>query len=315
VSSFGQWFRASGRAVPRVTWVCGAERVLAAEVVSTTVAAIHPFEGEHWTAGSQREKDIWGSVLAVPFSEPRLVLVRDAGKLKDWEKLRTWIEQKRALRGSYLVFASYESDFPRDDDGKLDVPCTWLRDSVVGQIVRCTQMDPEEAVVWACQQMPGLLTPVQARHLLDRASGNLAEVRTVIAKAKLLGGISNQTLDMLCSELPGDFADKLIYGDRKAAMLAAEYLGPDGLGFSIGLLASRLDTLATLHQAVRDNVSRRDVITKCGVPAFLAQKYAGVAREYGENRVSRCWSVLAAVEDAYRSGAADGAAEVLVASW
>jgi hypothetical protein len=289
--------------------------VLAAEVVSATVAALHAYEGEHWTAGRHREKDIWASALAIPFTGKRLVLVRDAGKLKDWEKLRTWIDQKTELHGCYLVFASYEHDFPRDADGKLAEPCTWLRDSTLGQIVRCTPLDQEEAVIWACRQMPGLASG-QARRLLERTSGSLAEVRSVVSKARLLGGQANdQALDMLCSELPGDFTDKLICGDRKAAMLAAESLGSGGLGFSIGLLASRLDTLATLHRAVRDNVSRRDVIATLGVPAFLAQKYTGVSREYGEERVSRCWGVLAVVEDAYKSGSADGAAEVLVTSW
>ena len=316
MSSYSQWFRSAARTglPPRVTWVCGAERVLAAEVTEATVTAVHPFEAEHWTAGRQREKDIWTSALAIPFAEPRLVLVRDAGKLRDWDKLRTWIAQKHALHGCYLVFCSYDADFPRDADGKLAEPCTWLRDSVIAQIVRCAQLDPEEAVVWACRQMPGLHR-AQAAHLLERASGRLAEVRTVLAKSRLLGGVTDQTLDMLCSELPGEFADKLIGGDRKAAMLAAESLGPSGLGYSIGLLASRLDTLSVLHGAARDNVSRRDVVSKLGVPAFLAQKYSGIAREYDEGRVSRCWRALAVVEDAYRSGSAEGAAEVLVTSW
>jgi DNA polymerase III delta subunit len=316
MSSYNQWSKAFASKGPaRITWVCGTERVLAAEVVSATFLAVHSKEGEEWTAGRHREKDIWASVLAISFAEKRFVLVRDAWKLKDWEKLRIWIDQKHEFRDCYLVFASYEQDFPRDSDGKLAEPCTWLRDSTVGQIVRCTPLDPVEAAAWACRQMPGL-SAVQARHLLERASGSLAEVRTVLAKAKLFGGqVSDQALDLLCSELPGDFVDKLIRRDRKAAMLAAESLGSDGLGYSIGLLASRLNILAALHRAARDNVSRREVIVQWGVPAFLAQKYAGIAREYGEARVSRCWEALAAVEDAYKSGSADGAAEVLVTAW
>jgi DNA polymerase III delta subunit len=316
VSSYGQWLRSfSGRGPSRVTWVCGPERTLVSEVVSATCRALDPDETEAWTAGRDREKLVWASVLAIPFTERgRVVVVRDAHKLRDWEKLRSWLDEKNALRGSSLVFESGQPDFPRDSDGKLAEPCTWLRDSSSSQVVRCTSLDPDEAVAWACRQMDGL-TASQATHLLERASGNLPEVRNVLSKARMFDGqVSDQALDLLCSELPGDFADKLISGDRKGAMLAAESLGSD-LGWSLGLLASRLDTLAALHRAARDNVSRRDVVSRLGVPAFLAQKYAGVARDYGENRVSRCWGVLATVEDAYRSGACEGAAEVLVASW
>lgn len=316
MSSYGQWFKAFvSRGPARVTWVCGAERVLVDEVVASVTAALGANEAESWTAGRDREKDIWASALAVPFTETRLVQVRDAGRLKDWDKLHTWLEEKFVLRGVHLLFSAGEADFPKDKDGKLAEPCTWLRDSTVGQVVRCTSLDPDEAAVWARQQMPGL-SAIQATRLLDRASGSLREVRTVLAKARLFGDqVPDWALDMLCAELPGDFADKLIRGDRKGAMLAAETLGSEGLGWSLGVLASRLDALSALHRAARDNVSRRDVVSKMGVPAFVAQKYAGVAKDYGEQRVARCWGALAVVEDAYRSGSADGAAEVLVASW
>jgi hypothetical protein len=316
VSSYNQWSKAFAAHGPnRVTWVCGPERTLVSDVIATTAAAIAPDEADTWTAGRVRERDIWASVLAIPLTPVRLVTVREAAKLRDWEKLHIWLAEKHSLRGSHLIFDSGADDFPRDGDGKLAEPCTWLRDSTVGQVVRCTSLDPDEAAAWACRQMPGL-TVTQARHLLERAAGDLGEVRTVLSKARLLGGtVDDWALDLLCSELPGDFADKLITGDRKGAMLAAESLGDDGLGYSIGLLSSRLGTLAALHRAARDNISRRDVVGRLGVPAFLAQKYAGVAKDYGEDRVARCWGALATVEDAYRSGSSEGAAEVLVVSW
>lgn len=316
MSSYGQWSKAfASRGPARVTWVCGAERVLADEVVSSVRAAVNPDETETWTAGRDREKDIWASALAIPFVATRLVIVRDAGKIRDWGRLRTWLAEKIVMRGVHLVFEAGEPDFPKDSDGKLADPCTWLRDSTVGQVVRCTSLDPDDAAAWAGHRLPGL-TPAQARYLLDRASGSLSEVRTVLDKIRMSDCVLSQTaLELLCSEMPGDFADKLIRGDRAGAMLAAETLGESGLGWSLGVLASRLDTLSALHRAARDNVSRRDVVAKMGVPAFLAQQYAGVAKDYGEQRVARCWGALAVVEDAYRSGSPDGAAEVLVASW
>lgn len=318
MSSYGQFVKAAARRGPvRVTWACGAERVLVDEVTASVATAVAADETETWTGGRDREKDIWASVLAIPFTATRLVQVREAGKLKDWDKLRSWLAEKFVMRGVYLVFEDSASDFPKDKDGKLADPCTWLRDSAVGQVVRCTALDPDEAAAWVRARNPAL-SAGQARYLLERASGSLSEVRSVLDKIRLSGckvTDNMAALELLCSELPGDFADKLIRGDRKGAMLAAETLGESGLGWSLGVLASRLDTLSALHRAARDNVSRRDVVAKMGVPAFLAQQYAGVAKDYPEQRVSRCWGVLAAVEDAYRSGSSEGAAEVLVVSW
>jgi hypothetical protein len=312
MGSYKQWAASFAKNGPaRVTWVCGRERVLVSEVVDSVVRGVSPDYVEVYAAGRDREPDIWEAALSSLSVQTRVVIVRNVAALKAWGHLHAWLRERP--RHIYLVFDDDREDFPRDD-GQLGVPLTWLRDTTLGQLVRCSALDPVDAVAWAQRQLPGL-EDWQARRLLERASGSLSEVRTVLAKARMLGGINDAAIDMLCSELPGDFADRLILGDRRGAMLAADSMGQDGLGFSLGLLASRLETLGTLHRAARDNVSRRDVTAKLGVPAFLAQKYAGVAKDYGEERVARCWVTLVAVEDAYRSGKATGAAEVLVVSW
>lgn len=296
-----------------MTWVCGPERTLAREVFESVALRVRPDFTERYAAGRDREPDIWEAVLSSLSRQQRVVMVSSAGRLKNWSHLRAWLDDRPA--GIHLVFMASEDDFPRDGDGQLEVPAAWLRDSSLGQIVRCTALAPEDAVAWACGRLPGLSSQ-QAAYLLERASGSLAEVSTVLAKARVLGGqLNHAALDLLCSELPGDFADKLILGDRKGALLAAETMEEDSLGYSIGLLASRLETLGTLHRAAMDNISRRDVVGKLGVPAFLAQRYAGIARDYGEQRVARSWLALAVAEDAYRSGTAAGAAEVLAVSW
>lgn len=314
MSSYRQWAASFAKNGPaRATWVCGPERVLVWEVCAAVVTGARAQYSDFCTAGREREQDIWERVLSSLSTARRVVVVRDCGRLKNWSHLRAWLNDRPT--GVYLVFQSAETDFPRDGDGKLEIPAVWLRDSTLGQLVRCSALSPDDAVMWARAQLPSL-SEMQARHVLDRAAGNLSEVRTVLAKARTLGGAVNATaLDMLCSELPGDFVDKLILGDRKGAMLAADSMGDDGLGYSLGLLASRLETLSILHRAARDNVSRRDVVGRLGVPAFLAQRYAGIAKDYGEERVARSWLALAAAEDAYRSGTTIGAAEVLVVSW
>lgn len=315
MSSYSQW-RASREknGSARVTWVCGESRVLVNEVMVAITADIAAVDMEQWWAGKDTERDLWAAVLSIPDGYTRLTVVRDAEKLKDWRPVRTLLDAR--LQGSYLLFESGDNDFPKDSDGKISAPAHWLRDSTNGQIIRCAPLSPDDAVDWVRMQLLAV-TPDQARRLLLRASGDLGEARSVLAKAKLFGGrMTDEAFDLLCDELPGDFPERLILRDLPGAMLAAENIDKDGLARSIGYLASRLSLLSTLHRAHQDNVSRRDVIVKLGVPGFLAQKYNAVASaEYAEQRVNNAWLALSAAEDAHRDGIVDGVAESLVVSW
>ncbi len=319
MSSYSQWLASHAKSGPsRVTWVCGEARVLVDEVIAATVGAIVPDDTEGWRLGRDVEREIWASVLAIPgYGRSRLVIVGDAGRLRDWKSLRWWLDARNLTQGSYLLFGAEENDFPRDGDGKIAEPVSWLRDSSVGQIVRCSPLNPEDAVAWVQRQLPSV-TPVQAKRLLFRAAGDLAEIRHVLVKARLFSGsqMTDEAFDMLCDELPDDFAERLILRDLPGAMLAAESLVGDGLARAIGYLASRLQLLSTLHRAARDGVSWRDIVANLGVSRFLVQKYYAIASaEYGERRVNSAWVALSAAEDVYRGGAVDGVAESLVVSW
>lgn len=318
VASYSQWAESRAKNGPaRLTWVCGESRILVHEVLGVTANAIGADDVEQWQAGSSSERDLWAAVMAVPVNGyKRLSIIRDAGKLHDWKQLRYWLDARAMMRGSYVLFESEDHDFPRDDDGKLVEPVDLLRDSTLGQVIRCSPLNAEDAVAWVRRQLPAV-TPDQARHLLLRASGDLTEVRAVLAKARLFGGsITEEAFDLLCNELPGDFVERLLMRDLPGAMLAAETMTPDGFGRALGFLASRLELLSVLHRAGVEFISRRDVVSKLGVPGFLAQKYSAIASaEYGEKRVSRAWLALSAAEDAHRGGAKDGVAESLVVSW
>ena len=298
--------------------MCGPERVLSDSVLGAIREFIRPAETCIYQAGTDSEDSIWASVLMAGWKPwTRLVVVRHAQKLCHWRHLRAWMDDRVPV---WLVLQSDEDNFPRDDEGDLAAPACWLRDSSLGHIVRCSTLDEDAAVAWACGRLTGL-TGAQARNLLSRASGNLAEVSSVLLKARALDGrLPDAALALLCTELPGEFADLVIQGERAEAMLAAEGMGGQDLIRSIGLLASRLQVLTALHRAHRERLSLREVVTRLGVPAFLAQKYAEIARSYDEERVSRAWLALTAAEDAYRSGAEsggvpEGIAESLVLSW
>jgi hypothetical protein len=318
MASYGQWVTSSTKNGPsRLTWVCGEARILVNEVIGVTANAIGADDTEQWRAGKDRESDIWSAVLSIPATGyKRLIVVRDAERLKDWKQLACWLDARAQMTGSYVLFESGEHDFPKDKDGKMAPPADMLRDSTLGQIIRCSPLSPEDAVAWVTRQLPAV-SEWQARHLLFRASGDLGEVRGVLAKAGLFGGrITDEALDLLCAELPGDFADRLILRDLPGAMLAADTMDASSFGYSMGYLTSRLELLSVLHRAGLDNTSMKDVISKLGVPAFLAVKYRRVATaEYGESRVRRAWLALSAAEDAHKSGVSAGVAEVLVSSW
>jgi len=107
----------------------------------------------------------------------------------------------------------------------------------------------------------------------------------------------------------------VVTGRRPAALRAATALERDELGSSIGLLASRLDTLSVLHQAVARKLDARDTAVSLGVGQYLQARYRKLAQGYGPQRVSACRSVLALAEDAWRSGITEGIAEAVAVLW
>lgn len=130
--------------VKRATWVCGAERVLVEEVVDFIRTALQPSDLDVvlMVAGKAKDREIYASLNQYPAEGKRLLVVRDAEKIKRWEPFADWQQESRLMPSSYVVFVSGESDFDTER------PVHRLIVDKNGSMIRCAPPPDEVAVQW-----------------------------------------------------------------------------------------------------------------------------------------------------------------------
>jgi DNA polymerase III delta subunit len=319
MATYGQWARS--REMRRVAWACGSEPVLVEEVVSE--ARSRSADCVTLVAGDVPESDIW-AVVSSPLADPsgsQLVIVRSAERLKRWDSLAPLLSA-RDLDAVRVVFVSGEprlSQVRGEEKPVLAPHLALLRDSRAGQLVECRAPDdwrdpPEWLQDWASRQLGGTSREA-GNYLLAVTGGSVAEAAAVGSKIRLAG---LQPTAQIMSALAGrafSFTESLICGRRREAMVAAADMTPEELGRAIGQLASRLDVLAALRLAGEKRLDARETAVKLGVPHFLQLRYREPARSYSAARVASCRSLLAAADDAWRSGESAGVGEFVAALW
>lgn len=313
MATHAQWRRSADKGeVRKTTWVCGDQRVLVEEVVDFIRRQLGVSDMDYvcLTAGTVADRDIWAAAGQYPMDPTanRLILIRDAEKIRNWEPLTEWLAGARRLPTVHLLFVSNLPDFGADKKMPSHVEAIKAR----GHIVRCAMPNETDALAWVKRRAN--LDDETARHLLTRTGGNLALAGAVCAKLSLFDGQAGpRTINQLCAEVPADsFVESLLLLNKRAALHAAESLRPNDFGKIIGLLDSRLDLLAVLHRAVRAGYSTREVQ---GFPLFLVKQFMSVAKHYDPKRCLYSRRVLAVIDDVHRSGARDGLMTALTALW
>lgn len=303
----------------RVTWVCGDQHVLVEEVVTTIrqILAPSPMDYLPIHVTDVDERDVWFEASQYPLTPGavRMILIRDAEQLTQWNQLDNWLTWTRRLPNIYLIFVSNEPDLPYETvEGKragLKPHAVAIR-APRGRLVRCVMPNEADALAWVRRRAN--LDDDTARYLLTRTGGDLALAASVCAKVSLFNGAAGyRTVDALCHERPSaSFVDCLLALEKKQALLRVPDLIDNEVNKVIGLLDSRLDLLQLLYRAQAAGQHLREI---SGVNPYLARQYIAIARHYEHSRCAYRRRVLAVVDDALRSGIRDGVWEALVALW
>jgi DNA polymerase III delta subunit len=329
MSTFSQWRTAHAKSgVKQITWVCGTEQVLIEEVVRTIKDDLAP---ESWnyiplSVGEDTERSIWSEIDQHPIdSGMRLVVIRNAERIKDWFRLEDWIRFRNLNPNSYLVFVSNEDRLQR-----LPVPEGAERGtkgaiaphiaalSGKGTAVECrpyTQATAKYAVKWVQEKAP--MRDGIAGYLLDRANGDLRLVRDICEKLAVFpDDISITTVNALLSEQPrDDFSDALMALDKKTALLSLEQLPESEYSRTLGLLDSRLDLAGLVHDMQSEYKSPSQISAAAGSKAFLVKDILPVSKHYDRKRRLQIRKVLATADEALRSGNSIAVLEAVVALW
>lgn len=311
--------------VRRVTWVCGTERVLVEEVVDHVRSTLAPADVDYVSlvAGSDPDKEVWAQANQYPMTPkaPRLVLVRDADRIKKWKPLEDWINSSRLTPTQHLLFVSNESDFPYlpNPQGKpttLKPHAELIKAKTLGRLIRCAPPNEEDLVYLVQRLMPGTDSHTAA-YLITRTQGSVSLIHNVAGKASVFkGSVSPQVIDALCSESPSeDFTHELLALHKPQAFLALEALAYQDYPKTIGSLDRSLDYMGKLNQALRRKQTLKDISMSKEVPVFIARLLLPYAKHYDPQRITSCRQVLAMADSNIQAGAREATMEAVVSLW
>lgn len=311
-TSYAQW-QAGKRKTARVTWLSGDEPVLCREVSDFVRSAV-PAEGldrQVLFAGDGSEAEIWDacSQYPLPGSQARLVVVHSAQFLNSDQRMAELLGVMAELGGVHLLFEALGC---REDHPVQAA----VQAAPAGQVISCSfAKDRDRAAqdkrAWVCRALG--TTDDVAWELLERTRHDLTAAAAVCAKAVACQFTPQEALGLASSfEPPWDFADSLVLGERKAALLALRGMDDADVSRELGLLASRLVLLGTLYRGAQEGVPAR---RGSGVPQFLERRFRKAASGYSPAVVVERRKLLGVVDGAWRQGAREGVLEALAACW
>lgn len=331
MTTFSQWRKGLDKnPTPRqITWLCGTEQVLIDDVVASIKERLNP---EPWNflplvAGEDSERQIWAEADQHPMgNSPRLLVIRNAELLKNWDRFEHWIATRTRNPKTFLILVSREEKVPRleptpeqrRERAKGDIVPHIAAIGTKGHVIECrpyTNATAKYAVQWV--QSKVRMRDGIASHLLNRSNGDLRLVRDVCLKlAAFPGEISLSTVNGMLIERPRDtFSDALLALDKKTALLALKDLQPTDYSRTLGYLDSRLDLAGMVHDMLVEHKPQPEIARAAGSQSFLVKDIIPVSKHYDAKRRLAIRRVLAIADEALRSGSTTGVMETVVVFW
>lgn len=317
--NFNQWKGyAAKKETGRITYVCGDQPALVELVVDDIKNILQVPVTDFVNLDANQGINMWeaASQYGLDPNVNRLVVVRNAEYVQDWEPLSPWLANSRANPKNYLVFVSNHSDAPAVFAKGKRVGYEDYIEIIraKGKFIKCSMPNDDDLVKWA--ESYGL-SKVSADFLVERTSGDTEIMLDVLRKVHIWNGSPNiKALALLCEEQALDaFEDYLILKDKKAAYLMLSNMSDDERARAITRLDRRLDMLMEIGKYVRRRMFAGDIAATTGIKVFLVKRFTPVVRDYDDKKIKYCRQLLALVDGAVRDGVKTGAWETLIALW
>jgi DNA polymerase III delta subunit len=312
IATFLQWHKrhADGE-LKRAYYLYGPDRVLVEEVVDAVRDAVAPSDLDRLTfsAGSDKDIDVWTAVNQYPLEgrAKKLVVVREAEKMKDWSTFETWL-MSRSMPNTHVVFVS--------DEETVDTSQPHIeRIKKTGRLVKCGPLNEEDTVTYL--QLHGSIDRHTAMYLVERVGGKLWAAAECMKKAAFFNTeVTVPIIDAISIPSPGvEFTDELLAIRKRSALAVVESVPLEDYPHIVGRLDYDLEILAKIHRAARYDATVPGVIKSTKVPGNLVKKFLPSARYYDRDRVRECVRTLNFVDARVQRGVREGVLEVLVALW
>lgn len=326
MSTYSDWRKTFlKRPEPRIaTWLCGPESVLIEDIIRATkkVLTPEPWDFVSLVVGEDSEREVWAQLAQHPSGQGnRLIVVRNAEKLKQTERITAFIKHWTENPHTYVIFVSNEETIrhtePTRERPKGEI-VPFLRFGVKGHVIECkpfTQRTVPVAIEWV--KSKAKMRDGVASYLLDRANGDLRLARDTSQKLSYFEGEPTiGAVNELLSEMPRDtFSDALVAMDKKTALLALERLPVGDYSRTLGLLDQRLDLAGLVHDMMLEHKTASEIARAAGNKNFLVPEVMKVAKHYDSKRRLEIRRVLAMADETLRGGESIGVLEVVVSQW
>jgi len=317
--NFNQWKgHAEKNSVSKITYCCGDQTALVEIVVEDIKSILNVPITDYIEIDARHDTSMWEAASQYPLDPNvnRLVVVRNAEAIKDWEPVYDWFAATRGNTANYLLLTSYQADAPSTyTKGKR----TGYEDHIEfirtkGKLIKCSQPNDEDLIKWS--ESYGLSSSA-ARHLVDRTSGNTTAMLEVFRKVHVWNGSPNaRAIDLLCEEQALDsFADYLILHDKPTAYLALDTTPQVDRAKIITRLDYRLDIMMEIAKYNRRRMYPGDIAATTGIKIYLVKRFLPVAKDYDNKKIRQCRQLLAMIDAALKDGAKIGVWETLIALW
>lgn len=316
--------------VKRLTYVVGNEPVLAEMIVDMVRMRVDAKEENYvsLTAGEVPDREVWAALnqYALDPQARRLIVVRDAHKLRSVKKLEDWLTS-RHMPNSYCVMVSTQDDWPHKveikDSKKVK---TYFNPEVRDRIVRSGRFvdvafpksdESRAKAVVAILTAWGRIAPNTAVYLYNRTGGDMGACRDALMKAALFSGeVTERVVDFLTQpSAEEDYANNLLARRSGLAAMASQQVPDEQVQGMLGRLESDLVMLGRIHRAQKRSQMASQLANQLGVHRVRIDSLQEHAKHYDSDRVASCLQALAAADDAWRRGARDGVLEMLAATW
>jgi DNA polymerase III delta subunit len=317
--NFNQWrnYAAKGD-VSKITYICGDQPTLVELVLDDIKNILNVPVTDYLSVDASQAANVWDIASQYPLDPEgnRLTVVRNADRFSDWPELAAWLGVSRNNPKNFLVFISAQADAPAIfDKGKKTSYASHIElIRSKGKFIKCSKPNDEDLVKW-CESYG--LSPESAQFVVERTSGDVASILSVLKKVKVWKGSPNKNaLALFCKEQALDsMADYLILGEKRAALLALEEVKPEDYSRIISRLDMRLDYMLDINRCVIRRMYANDISQMTGIKIYLVNKFKGVAKEYDFAKVKQRRQVITLIDSHLRSGAKTGLMEALVALW
>jgi len=317
--NFNQWQGyARKQDVSKVTYVCGDQFTLVELVIDDIKNILQAPATDFINLDAGQDEITWESISQYPLDPEanRLTIIRNAEQISDWSGIYDWLANSRSNPKNYLLLISYQSDasaiFSKGKKVTYAEHIELIRTK--GKFIRCSMPNDEDLMKWVTSYG---LTSNAAKELIERTSGDTAELYNVLRKVHLWQGSPNaKALALLSEELALDsFADYLITQDKVAAYTALKTISEDEVSRVVARLDSRLTMISEIGRCVRRRMYDGDIAATTGIKIFLIKKFKPVVRDYDDKKIKYCRQLLATIDGAMRDGAKVGVLEALICLW